>query len=459
MSLLERIQARWRQVAEDLPQERSADKILTTLLGLLGAFGRRTVTGSLVYLGLSQQDWSGRYRHFSRSPWTQDAIFRVACTDAAALVPAELPFIPISLDDTSLPTTGTLGGLASWQRDPRSPPFQVNLRRGLRFVHAALVVPQYAPGVRPMAISTACDFCPPVKKPGAKASDEDRAAYRKAKAQKNLSIQAVATLARHRQWFDQDGLTQRTLLTVVDGSYTNRTVIAGLPERSHLIGRCRKDIVLYQPGPTARRYGKRFCTPEGLRTDTAVAWTTTTCHYAGANRDIDYKVTTELRWRATGTQRPVRVIVLRPIPYAGPGGRRGYRQPAFLLTTDLTTPVNLLIQAYLDRWQIEVLHRDLKDESHLGEAQVRNPNSVGKLHASVVAINALTQLAAYDHCRRQRPEELPPLPCWRRHMRRRNTSQQEIITLLRSEMAQAGITPAAAANQALPIRESLAQAG
>ena len=119
MSLLEHIQARWRQVAENLPQERSANKILTTLLGLLGAFGRRTVTGSLVYLGLSQQDWSGRYRHFSRSPWSQDAIFRVACKDAAALVPAELPFIPISLDDTWLLTTGTLGGLASWSLEPR----------------------------------------------------------------------------------------------------------------------------------------------------------------------------------------------------------------------------------------------------------------------------------------------------------------------------------------------------
>ena len=122
-------------------------------------------------------------------------------------------------------------------------------------------------------------------------------------------IQAVAILARHRQWLDNDGLTHRTLLAVVDGSYTNRTVIANLPERSHLIGRCRRDIVLYQPGLTAHRYGKRFCTPEELRTDTAVAWTTTTCHYAGANRDIDYKMTTELRSSPPHTRiaRPGRV--------------------------------------------------------------------------------------------------------------------------------------------------------
>lgn len=188
-------------------------------------------------------------------------------------------------------------------------------------------------------------------------------------------------------------------------------------------------------------------------------WTTATCHFAGARRGIDYKVTTALRWRATGTKRPVRIIVLRPIPYTGPGCRRGYRQPAFLITTDLNTPVELLIQAYLDRWQIEVLHRDLKDETHLGQAQVRNPNSVSKLHASVVAINALLQLAAYDHCRRRRPTDLPPLPCWRKMKRRRNASQQEIIALLRSEMAREGITPGKTAGQTLPERESLAQAG
>jgi len=459
MSLLEHLEKRWSQVAEQLPQERSSAKVFTTLLGLLGAFGRRTVTGSLVYLGLSQKDWSGRYRHFSRSPWTQDALFQIACRDAAALVPPDLPFIPISLDDTSTPTTGTLGGLASWQRDPLSPPFQVNLRRGLRFVHAALVVPRYEKDLRPMAISTAFDFCPPVKKPGAKATDEDRANYRKAKAQKNLSTQAVATMKRHRQWLDQDNHHERTMLLVVDGSYTNRTVIAGLAERSHLIGRCRKDIVLYRPGRTTHRYGARFCTPEGLRTDDTIPWTKATCHFAGTQRDIDYKVTTELRWRATGTKKPVRIMVLRPIPYTGPGGKRSYRQPAFLITTDLTTPAALLIQAYLDRWQIEVLHRDLKDETHLGDAQVRNPQSVSKLHACVVAINALLQLAAHDHCQRRRPTELPSLPRWRNLTRRRNASQQEIIALLRNEMACAGITPEKAVDQTLPERELLAQAG
>jgi hypothetical protein len=363
------------------------------------------------------------------------------------------------LDDTSTPTTGSLGGLASWQRDPLSPPFHLNLRRGLRFVHAALVVPHYEERMRPLAVSTAFDFCPPVKKPGAKATEDDRAAYRKAKAQQNLSTTAVTVFARHRQWLDEMGYQQRCLLAVVDGSYTNRTVINGLPERSHLIGRCRKDIVLFEPGRTPKRYGIRVGTPEALRTDDSKPWATVTCHFAGDNRSIDYKVTAALRWKALGTQRPVRVIVLRPIPYIAPSGRRCYRQPAFLITTDITTPVNLLIQAYLDRWQIEVLHRDLKHDLHLGEAQVRSVKSVNKLHACVVAIDALLQLAAHDYCHRKRPEELPPLPCWRRMTRRRNASQQELIALLRSEMAQSGVTPKIEPGQTLPAREWHAMAG
>ena len=69
MSLLEHFDRLWHRVQANLPQERSAQKVRTTLLALMAAFGQRTVTAALSYLGLSQQDWSGRYRHFSRSPW------------------------------------------------------------------------------------------------------------------------------------------------------------------------------------------------------------------------------------------------------------------------------------------------------------------------------------------------------------------------------------------------------
>jgi len=67
----------------------------------------------------------------------------------------------------------------------------------------------------------------------------------------------------------------RQFVVSVDGSYTNRTVLKALPERTTLIGRIREDAELFHP-PRAedqpavgskRRYGQAAPTPEPLRQD------------------------------------------------------------------------------------------------------------------------------------------------------------------------------------------------
>jgi hypothetical protein len=60
----------------------------------------------------------------------------------------------------------------------------------------------------------------------------------------------------------------------------------------------------------------------------------------------------------------MRLFVVAPIPYQAPGRKRKYyRDPACLLTTDLTGTPRELLQACFDRWQIEVNHREEKDTS------------------------------------------------------------------------------------------------
>jgi hypothetical protein len=458
MTLIAGIRRRMQAAAGAFAQRRTMEQVTETLLALLAAVGQRTVAGALVWLGRGQLDWSGRYRHFSRAPWEQTRIFRETAREAVQLCGAH-PFIPVSLDDTALPTTSDKGGLACWGRDPLSPKFHVNLTRGLRHVHAAIVVPRYQDARRPLAVSTAFDLCVPLKKPKPKEGPEALAAWKQNVKGHTLSAAAIAILARQRQWLDQQGLAERPMLAVVDGSYTNRAVLRGLPAHTHLIGRCRKDIVLHQPGVTARRYGARVATPEELRIDDRIPWTQTTAHFAGQTRPIAYKLTQELRWRATGTSLPVRVFALRPIPYLGPGNNRHYRRPAYLITTDLHTPPHILIQAYLDRWQIEVLHRDLKHETRLGTAQVRNPKAVSRLHSTVVAANALMNLAAHELQDRDRSQQLPPLPAWRRCDRRRSASQQELLAQIRTEMLAEMKHPGNDTNQTLNERLALAQAG
>ena len=70
----------------------------------------------------------------------------------------------------------------------------------------------------------------------------------------------------------------------------------------------------------------------------------------------------DVYWQRGAARRPLRLLVLAPIPYRKrKSGRLYYRDPAYLLTTDLRSSVTQLLQIYFDRWQIEVNH----SEEHL----------------------------------------------------------------------------------------------
>jgi hypothetical protein len=68
-----------------------------------------------------------------------------------------------------------------------------------------------------------------------------------------------------------------------------------------------------------------------------------------------------------------------PTPYRKrKSSKLSYRQPAYLLTTDLNSSVKQLLQIYFDRWQIEVNHYDEKNTLGVGQAQLWNVTSVPK---------------------------------------------------------------------------------
>jgi cytochrome c-type biogenesis protein CcmH/NrfG len=110
-----------------------------------------------------------------------------------------------------------------------------------------------------------------------------------------------------------------------------------------------------------------------------------------------------------------------------------YHEPGYLLTTDLTTPAAVLIQAYLDRWQIEVAHRDEKTVMGVGQAQVRNARSVMRQPAFAVAAYALLLLAGLKAYGAERTSDLPALPRWRGQAGR--PSCLDLLTTLRRQLA------------------------
>ena len=437
--VLQRVRQLMRQWWHDVfPQARTFVRAEAVLVGLLSSYGRRTVSRALAAEGRAQVDWAADYRVFSRSRWEVDELFVGVLATALPHLPTT-GFIPALMDDTSMRKRSRVISAAQWLRDPLSPPFHINLKYGLRCIHVALPLPSYEAGHGARAISIDFELAPSAKKPGRRASAAEVAAFRTAKQTMSLPTRGVAALQALRSKLDRLGASDRQLLGVVDGSYTNRRVLRHLPDRVDLLGRTRKDIVLFAPAiPGGRRvYGGRLPTPEAIRTDSDRPYQTTECHYGGAWRTLRYKELTSVLWRRGGGRRLLRLLVLAPTPYHGPGraGRVLYRDPAYLITTDLDSPAQALIQAYLDRWQIEVLHRDLKSGLGLGQAQVWSDESVPRLHPAVVAAYAMLTLAALDCYGPERVAAFPPLPLWRRRRPQLRASQADLLTLLRNDLA------------------------
>jgi hypothetical protein len=284
------------------------------------------------------------------------------------------------------------------------------------------------------------ELAPVVKKPGKKASEDELKAYRQLKKEKNLSVQLVSLTQEVRERLNQTGHKQKRLVQVGDGSFCNRTVLRPDWESQNvtLVVRCRKDIVLCRraPGRGPRFYGKTKFTPEQVRRRSSRArWQQAQIFHGGCFRKVRYKELTQIYWQGGARKKEVRLLVVAPVGYrTSKNGRKYYRQPAYLLTTDLTTPAVQLLQAYFDRWGIEVNHRDEKEILGVGQAQVWNQHSVSKVPALLVAMYSWLLLAGLHCYGPTRTQEYDPLPKWRRGAKR--PSCLDLVTLLRNQLTQ-----------------------
>jgi hypothetical protein len=442
--LLKCFLARLERWADVFPQTRTHRRAVALTLGLIGGLGRRTITRALGFLGWQDKDWSANYRVFSRSPWSSAELFRPVLAEAVRdWLPPRGP-IAVALDDTGVPRTGAKIKTAGWQRDAMSPPFHVNLRWGLRFLQASVLLPLYRrdPVQSARAVPVRFAECPVVKRPKQNAGDDERAAWRQARKTHNLSTRFVALLQEQRQRLDALGHQDRLLLGLGDGSYCNRTVFRTAWERTAVVCRARKDLRLCfrHPGK-GRFYAAQTFTPEEVYADPSIPWREIRIWHGGKRRVVRYKEVRGVFWRRGAGRRALRLILVAPTPYRKlKHGRTYQRQRAYLLTTDEATPVKQLLQPYFDRFQIEYNHRDEKDILGVGQAQVWADKSVPRQPELVVAAYAqllLAGLAAYGP---GRTSDYVSLPKWRRRARR--PSCQDLVNLLRQQIDAAARTKA-----------------
>lgn len=399
------------------------------------------MTGLLATSASQFVDWSAAYRLFARERFDAGAVFETVLKELIALQPGDAPVVA-AVDDTLLRKRGRKIAGVCWRRDPLGSPFATNFIRAQRMLQLSVALPSGGGPARMVPV----DFvhAPSPSKPGKAASLEDWRRYHHELAQARLSVVAVQRLAHLRHRLDATaGARERALIAVGDGGYTNRAVLGALPERTAFIGRVRADAKLYAlpaPPPPGRRgrpriYGASVATPEQIRQDPSLPWRTVRVWAAGRWHDVRIKTVAPLRWRATGATHDLRLVVIAPLAYRPrQGAHLLYRNPAYLICTDPTMPIDRLLQAYVWRWDIEVNLRDEKTLLGVGQAQVRTPASVHGVPALIVAAYAvLLVAAARAFPDGHRSGQLPP-PKWQRALPPPRASTQELIRQLRAEL-------------------------
>jgi hypothetical protein len=398
------------------------------------------VTGLLTTSGSQFQDWSASYRLFSQDRLPTSEIFSVVRRAVAEHLPAGAPFRAV-LDDSLLRRSGLHIPGVAWRRDPLGPRFQTNLVRGQRFLQISAAMPGKDGAYRLAPIVFM--HTPTPQKPKRKATVEELAQYRRDARDSRLCLRAAQQMIQLRQSLDQDsGGKERTLILTFDGGYTNSTVLKSIPLHTTCIGRIRKNAKLcFTPDPAlmkARgrrlRYGTAAPTPEQFRTDDSQPWLTMTFSHSGVAHQLRYKRLRNMMWRTAGATQILQLIVIAPLAYRPrKGSKLLYRDPAYLICTDPDLDPRQIIEAYFQRWDIEVNFRDEKTLLGVGQAQVRAQASVESAPALTVAAYAMLLVSAQKAFGNS-GQDLLPQPKWAAKSKPPRTSTQQLIHQLRAEV-------------------------
>lgn len=408
------------------------------MLSHLVCFGRHTITGLLRLQDRTQQDWTADYRLYAEAHFDEDKIFGAVRTEVQGQLPDDAPLVS-ALDDSLLRKTGRKICGVRYLRDPMSPPFHVNFVRGLRVLQISAALPQ---GVDGAARLIPIDFrqapLPPKPRPNAPAAAQE--AYEEQRSKMNINRVARERLALLRQQMDESGAAQRQLILSMDGRFTNRSTLSNPPERTTLIGRVRKDARFFHPPQQQpklgrkRKYGPPCPTPEELLKEPSVPWQQVQAYAAGQRHTFEVKTLAPIYMALDKAQKPVRLVVVKPVRYHLTKTKTDRREPAFLICTDPNLPLEKVLQYYLWRWDIEVNFRDEKTILGVGQAQVRTESSNQKAPSLAVAAYSLLLLAAHKTYGAEGRPEIFKAPRWDKRKVSRRATTNDLRNQMRYEL-------------------------
>ncbi len=416
-------------------QERVFVRWIHLTIGSLVHLGRATPSQMLVALGLGDADWSAWYRLFNRTRIALPLLHHQLVRHLAEVVPATAAVLAVVVDGTQLPRTSRRLPGCGFARHPRTPFWRRGIHLAQRYVGMSALLPRSAAGdsralplrwlVLRTAKTTPMGDEPPRTETGG-------------------ALELVHWL---REAWDAVGRRTQPLLVLGDGSYSTAPVLAQLPSRTILLARCATNRALYAL-PVYRhrgrgrqpRYGDRGPTPQQVL-HASGGWRR--CAFMVRGRVVTPQVRLAGPWLVKGAPlTPVMLIVVRGVE-RGRGVTRRQRDPHFFLVTlqmtsedEWTVPLPLseLLAWAWQRWEVEVMHRELKSGFGLGEQQAFSDQGAATVIPWMLWVYALLILTGY-HCWGLGPGDLPALGRW---WRPRRWSVGQLLHGVRQELWQAG---------------------
>lgn len=366
------------------------------VMGEILALGQHRISDLLVALGCANTDWTAWYRLLSvRGRFNEEAASDRLVKESLAQVGTDEVYV-VAVDSTQVPRSSQKMEGSSWLKNPRTPPFKIGIHRAQRFVNLSWLTPQQAGFRRAIPLRWLPAF--PEK------------AVLQAHQPVKEQVVGVEVLQWLRQRLTQEGRARQPLLILADGSYDKPDFWKGLPTDSAALVRTARNRVLYHLPMAAdqtgrgrpRLYGKRALAPQDYLS-LKFGWTTTWVQVRGHERKMTYRVEGPFI-RQTASAVALMLIVVKGQTW-NRAGRGKRRPPVFYLVNavwrdgqwQLLLPIDELLTAAWQRWEVEVVHREVKFVFGLGDKQCWHPRSAVTSVQWSAWVYAVLILLGYRH--------------------------------------------------------------
>jgi len=322
------------------------------VIGAILARKQRTVCAVLRVMGLSdERRFENYHRVLSRAVWSAHAVGRTLLRVLIQTFASEGDIL-IGGDETIERRTGRLIRAKGIYRDPvRSSHSHLVKASGLRWVTIMLLtcVP-FAQRIWALPVMTLL-------------APSERF-YGKRRAHKKLTDWMRQALLQLRRW-----LPDRKIIFVGDTGYAVLELLHRMTQLANpitMVTRFRMDAALYSPAPARllgqkgrpRKKGERKPTLLAVAADPATVWTDHVVRYWYGEVKRHIQITSDSAvWFHSGLPLvPIRWVIIRD-----PLGR--FKTQALLCTDPNVSPVQI-VEWFIQRWQMEVTHREVRE--HLG---------------------------------------------------------------------------------------------